>query len=395
MAAPRRISGTGLLACFLAMWLLGTWAAPAAAKWRFVVMGDSRGSGTGINEEILSELVHEVLRRDIDLVIFPGDLVYGGWTEPAQFEAQLWNWIGVMRPLYDAGVPVYVCRGNHEIGDMWYPEMFETPDPTDNFGQRWLHVFGSPKHPQLRLPDNGPRGEKYMSYSVVHKNAMIVALDQYAGEQYYPAHYVNQPWLDAQLRSNVQPHVFVFAHEPAFRTLRYDCLDAHPYRRDAFWNSLKTAGARTYFCCHDHYYDHARVDDGDGDPDNDIHQLIAATAGAPLYDWAPPYDGNNGDFTVEQVYHAAQWGYLLVTVDDLTVTITWMERQDDSPLSPVLYLAKHVWRYDVPPKKSPCPTKLAADLNGDCRVDFADLAILAAEWLAPDNPPNPPPNSHE
>lgn len=28
-----------------------------------------------------------------------------------------------------------------------------------------------------------------------------------------------------------------------------------------------------------------------------------------------------------------------------------------------------------------CPAKLRADLNGDCRVDIADLAILMSEWL--------------
>jgi len=29
-----------------------------------------------------------------------------------------------------------------------------------------------------------------------------------------------------------------------------------------------------------------------------------------------------------------------------------------------------------------CSSKLAADLDGDCRVDFADLGVLAGEWLA-------------
>jgi hypothetical protein len=28
-----------------------------------------------------------------------------------------------------------------------------------------------------------------------------------------------------------------------------------------------------------------------------------------------------------------------------------------------------------------CPAKLRADLNGDCRVDFADLHILMSEWM--------------
>ena len=36
-----------------------------------------------------------------------------------------------------------------------------------------------------------------------------------------------------------------------------------------------------------------------------------------------------------------------------------------------------------------CYAKLTADLNGDCYVDFADLAILMGEWLACGNPLDP------
>ncbi len=39
-----------------------------------------------------------------------------------------------------------------------------------------------------------------------------------------------------------------------------------------------------------------------------------------------------------------------------------------------------------------CPVKLAADLNGDCRVDLTDLALLATEWLTAGDTPHPPPN---
>ena len=97
------------------------------------------------------------------------------------------------------------------------------------------------------------------------------ALDEYAGIAHQRVHYVNQAWLESQLEGNVKPHVFAFGHEPAFRALHYDCLDMHPDRRDAFWNSLKAAGSRAYFCGHDHFYDHARVDDGDGNPNNAVH----------------------------------------------------------------------------------------------------------------------------
>jgi len=40
------------------------------------------------------------------------------------------------------------------------------------------------------------------------------------------------------------------------------------------------SGARAYLCGHDHGYAHARIDDGDGDYSNDVHQFVVGTAGA-------------------------------------------------------------------------------------------------------------------
>jgi hypothetical protein len=337
-----------LLIFVLLTGLAGVVNASATERWRFVITCDSRGGvTTGLNDTILAEMVREILRSNVDLVLFAGDLVYGGGVPPDRFEQQLWNWVEAMRPIYDAGIAVYVCRGNHEQGDTWYTDPNEPPDPVDNYALRWLNVFGNDEFPQWKLPDNGPAGEKYMSYTVVHKNAVIVALDQYAGTWHHAVHTVNQVWLDSQLEVSTKPHVFAFGHEPAFRTYHEDCLDHDPARRDAFWRSLKTAGTRLYTCGHDHYYDHARVDDGDGDPNNDIHQLIVATAGAPLYSWSPPYGGDNGAFYPWQLYHAERWGYVLVEVDGLSVTTTWMERQNSTTSQPGVYKAKYVWHYQV------------------------------------------------
>jgi hypothetical protein len=373
----------------LVIYPAGAIHASAAEPWRFIITCDSRGSpATGVNDPILAEMVRETLAWNAEFLVFAGDLVYGAGVSPEEFETELWNWVKVMRPLYDAGVGVYVCRGNHEIGDMWRAEPNEPPDPVDNYALRWLNVFGSDQHPELKLPDDGPPGEEYMAYTVTHKNVLIVALDEYAGMGHHAVHSVNQAWLEARLRANTKPHVFAFGHEPAFRTFHPDCLDAYPDRRDALWRSLAAAGARVYTCGHDHYYDHARIDDGDGNPNNDIHQLIVATAGAPSYSWMPPYDGDNGDFFPEQLYHVEQrWGYVVVEIDDLNVTTTWMERQNNVPAQSGIYKAKHVWAYTAA-----APVKLTADLNGDGRVDFADLAILASQWLATGKPPTPAPN---
>jgi len=465
--------GNRFILCVLWVWLAGAPAALGEESWRFITTCDSRGGASGVNEESVSELVGEILQARVDLVLFAGDLVYGAGAGPAEFEEQLWHWVRVMQPVYDAGIRVYVCRGNHEIGDMWDALPGELPDPKDNYALRWVNVFGDSKHPEVKLPDNGPDGEKFMTYSVVHKNAMVVALDEYAGMGHRLAHSVNQAWLQSQLDGNTKPHVLVFGHEPAFRALPRECLDVYPAARNMFWHSLQRGGARMYLCGHDHFYDHTRIDDGDNDPDNDIHQFIVGTAGAYPYTWMPSYDGNNGDYTVEQVYHAERYGYLLCEVNGLSMTATWMERQDNNLNTPGVYKARDAWTYQVSPNLvvlrpaagewvpagrpyiirwksvdgaqigrvfieysldggahwaladeventgaftwfapylssdrclvrvssvrnpalkavtdgtfaiSRCKVMFSADLNGDCRVDFADLAILAGQWLAP------------
>ena len=362
-----RLSIPGLLIC-----LVTAAICPAAERWRFIVTCDSRGSVlAGVNEAILSEIASEIVRQDVDFLLYPGDLVYGGRIGPERFENQLWTWVRIMKPVYDAGISVYVCRGNHEVGDMWDAEPGKLPDPNDNYSLRWLDVFGNPEYPSQILPDNGPADARYMSYSVRHKNALIVATDQYGGSQHRLAHQVDRAWLDSQLQSNTKPHVFVFGHEPAFRLVHPDCLDDHPMRRDEFWRSLQAAGTRMYFCGHDHFYDHAYVDDGDGNPDNDMRQIVIATAGVPGYTWLPPYIGDNGPFLVTPIYHAEQYGYILVDVDGLHVTATWMERRGVACSGLDLYSPRHTWDYWVVPRP------IVARPNGGERIPAGEPYVVA------------------
>jgi hypothetical protein len=323
----------------------------AQEPWKFIVTCDSRGYANGIQETVLSELVTEIVSQGVDFVLFPGDLVSGyAASGPAEFEAQLRAWVQIMQPVYNANIAVYVGRGNHEIGDVWGIYSHLGMDPNDNYATRWLNVFGNDLFPEQKLPDNGPAGEKYMTYSVTHKNAFVVCLDEYAGTGHEAVHKVNQKWLDAQLAANTKPHIFLTGHEPAFRALHTDCLDNWPAERDALWASIRNAGGRTYFCGHDHFYDHARIDDADGNPDNDIHQYIIGTAGAWPYSWLPPYRGNNGDYTVEQWHHAERFGYVLVEIDNLNATLTWIQRHSNDLNLPAIYGPGETWSYTVTPK---------------------------------------------
>jgi len=307
-----------------------------AEPWTFIAVGDSRGSDNGVNTTILGEIATEIVNQDVDFVLFPGDLVTGG-----ALESQLRTWMDTMQPVYANDINVYAVRGNHDLGSV----------------TAWNNVFSDSN----AFPGNGPSGEVNLTYSFTHNNAFIVGLDQYIN-----SHRVNQTWLDTQFAANSQPHVFVFGHEPAFKVNHADCLDDYSANRDAFWVSIKNAGGRTYFCGHDHFYNHAVVNDGDGNPNNDIHQYIVGSAGAPLYTWSGNYDGVNSGYGVENIHHAKQYGYTIWEINGLDVTMIWMERTGVGT-----YVVREVWSYTV----------LPGDLNGDGVVDFKDFAILANNWL--------------
>ncbi len=306
------------------------WNPVVAAPWKFVVTGDGRGSSSldPINTNIMSEIVSAIVAESPDLLLFPGDLVYSG------SEAAFRQWTNVLALVYNAGIGVYPIRGNHDL-----------PDDAG-----WLNVFGAD------IPTNGPVGEVGFTYSFIHQNALFVGIDEYI-----TPHRINQSWLLQQFATNRLPHVFIFGHEPAFKALHADCMDDYPADRDTFWTSLTDAGAVLYFAGHDHFYDHLRLDDGDDNPSNDLHQLIIGTAGGPLYDFTGSYDGDNGRWMPSCVFHDKQYGYVVVEVDGDNVTLTWKSRSttnvftaaeiftySTAQLSPVHYVTpsgSNIWPY--------------------------------------------------
>jgi hypothetical protein len=150
-------------------------------------------------------------------------------------------------------------------------------------------------------------------------------LNDYAGTNQYR---VNQPWIDAVLATNTLLHVFALGHVPAFKLLHTDCLGLYPAERGIFWNSLSNAHARIYFSGHDHFYEHARIDDADGDPENDLHAFTVGPGGAPLY-LDGVYSGTNGIWSPSRIFHESQIGFLLVEVNGDQVRTTWHHRADD------------------------------------------------------------------
>lgn len=285
------------------------------SSWQFAVTGDSRGSDNGVNTAILGEIANDIAKKKVDFVLFTGDLVSGAANQQ-QLESQFNTWKKTMYPVYHKGIDVYPVRGNHDAGSI----------------EAWDKDFGY-------LPDNGPNEEKNLTYSVIHKNALIIGLDEYVKRSR-----INQAWLDSRLAVDTKPHLFIFGHEPAFRVGHEDCLDNYPAARNRFIGGIEKAGGRIYFTGHDHFYDHLKADN-DGNPDNDIHQYILGTAGAPLYEFDGTKKGNNSNYKITRLAHVKKNGYILGRIDGPKVTLTWMER-----ISKGKFKAKGTWSYTAKSK---------------------------------------------
>jgi hypothetical protein len=304
-----------LLCCFSGTTLAATASGIKATgntqntQWRFAVVGDTHVPASSI----VSEIAASMLADGVKLALFAGDIAESGAGASAStYATQLATWKNGIAALYNAGIGVYPIRGNHES------------DVKNVSIEAWNTAF-SGIH---LLPANGPAGETNLTYSFAYKNALFIGLDEYVSK-----HRVNQPWLEQQLASKqTRPHLFVFGHEPAFKVFHSDTLDDYVSERDTFWKSLAEAGGRTYFSGHDHFFDLARIDDGDGNPNDDLYQLVVGTGGGELFSQYNYFNNStNSTYTPTQLAHLMANGYLLVEVsgetdNDLGVTLTFKQR---------------------------------------------------------------------
>jgi DNA repair exonuclease SbcCD nuclease subunit len=293
-----------------------------AAAWKFAVISDTQGDNSErnnkscINDAVVQAIAADIVHEDPDFVLVAGDLVNGWFRNGGtDYGVQYANWREAMKAVYEAGIRVYPIRGNHDSG----PERLALPplpshlEPPPNTPALLKKAFRD-AFPESYIPKNGPADEEGLTYSFTHKDAFIVGLDLYTGGQ----HKVNQDWLEGQLAGNRRLHVFVYGHEPAFETRHKDNLAFYPKERDYFWDSIGRAGARVYFCGHDHFYDRALISDNGG---NQIRQIIAGAGGGTLRKWQGAY--KDGERVQEEYRSSDHHGYVLVTIEGPRVTVAW------------------------------------------------------------------------
>jgi predicted phosphodiesterase len=267
---------------------------------RFMVVSDMHfySPAPDFKATLLYEFVIAAVSEKVDFIFFTGDLIISGFTDSAEQDSVLKDWRFLLDTLSAHNIRVFACRGNNDVSR-----------------ESWDALFSG----DYAFPQNGPENERNITYAFEYDNLLFIALDQYI-----ETHRINQDWLDEQLARNTKPHVFVAGHEPAFKLLHSNCMGAYPDERNVFWESLIKAGVKIFFCGHDHFYDHAVIDDDDGNPHNDVHQIIVGTGGYLHND--ADYDGDNGRWTPVRLFHEQANGYALIEVNDAEVKLIWKHR---------------------------------------------------------------------
>jgi hypothetical protein len=267
-----------LICCALAGLLAGC---ASQRPWKFAILSDGRqgargepGCTNGVNCDVVRALAADAARQHIKLVLFPGDLV-NGRTNFGPLKEQLATWKEAMAPLYDARIPVYAVRGNHELNQ----------DKVRPGGVKaWQSFFSD-------LPGNGPPDQKELTYKVEYKNACFVGFDQFVGrskgfdlkEFDGPVNSgMVPPWVIQEIKDAKSQWVFAFAHEMGFLGHHEDCLANVPKERDELWDAL---GAKhgVYIAGHDHLYVRRTAPDR---ANRGVLELVVGDGGAPPY----PYD---------------------------------------------------------------------------------------------------------
>jgi hypothetical protein len=296
-------------------------------------VGGGEANLGGVNAGSLHALIAQAYRRGTDLVLYPGDLVFGPTTDVRDLELQLDSFNRTLRPLASR-VPVYEGMGNHD----------STIDRFDD-GSRWgIRVDKAGEDSSEAAfarsfvnPTDGPEPEaegapSYLEnvYSFRRGNALLIMLNnnywfcsdpvRYGGN--LEGHVLPRQleWLRTRMAAadgdSQIGHVFVFAHEPPFPhgyhagdAMWHDGGDTNGdgkvdgsdvpvvASRNTLWSIVASSPKTVAFVTGDeHSYARILVDDSlpvghkrglDGHEVrfvNPVWQITAGGAGAPFYD---------------------------------------------------------------------------------------------------------------
>lgn len=247
-----RVSGILAAAAVSAIGMSGVSADPGDS-WRYGVMTDTQGAGaypdvsTRLMEPVVDQFVNE---HEIDMLLHVGDLTNDG----TRAEKQLW--LDTAAPIYDAGIPVAISRGNH---DRFAEGIITDGDgnPIGTSTEIWEEKIPVPS--QGNYVD-GPGASHYFSY----KNMFSISIDVAGAPPDQLIGWLQGVALPAAADSQTDHRVLV-QHEPYFGKARQHVLGGEDELQISLIKGMSEAGVDAIYHGHDHQYSRSVAVDEEGD----------------------------------------------------------------------------------------------------------------------------------
>jgi xyloglucan-specific exo-beta-1,4-glucanase len=289
-------------------------AEAATTSFRFVVMGDSRGTvDTRINEAALRDLLTKVKGLSIQpsFILFNGDMIHGSnGTDATVVGSELDQWKSIVDDYYPMNL-YYTALGNHEHIESVFSEKF-------NY-----------------LPNEQLSGYGRTAYYFDYGNARFITLnsdrkacvDDACTSTGYAIKADQRAWLESVLKDNGKTHNFVQFHVPAYPIGAHygKSLDKVPDQRDAVWDIFDKYNVTAVMVGHEHNYNRRIIDSSFNASgytfENNINQITLGGAGAPL-------SSNVQDSKNVVVGPVANYHYMVVDVVDGQATFTTYDIND-------------------------------------------------------------------
>lgn len=210
---------------------------PRGDGHQFVLYADSCSGVPGAPHAATHARVNAVVQSldpAPEFVVYPGDEIIGLTTSETALRAQWAYWLDTEMAWLDRSTtPLYNTTGNHTTYDAMSARVF---------GDVLQH-----------LPQNGPAGQKGLSYFVRRGELLMVFVDTLCAELGGEGR-VETDWLAATLRDHEDARwKLVAGHHPVFAVNGF----AGPYARqigpdyaDRFWSLLVENGVLAYLCSH-------------------------------------------------------------------------------------------------------------------------------------------------
>jgi hypothetical protein len=251
----------------------------------FVVMGDSRGKdiswivGERFNKAFLKFMSNKIVSEiKPDLVVFIGDM--DTMAHSITGHHYLPDWIKLLKPVTDAGIALYVAKGNHEMYNFYGAFRKSYQDEYQSYFSN-MHGITS-----LEGYENLAFSFKYGSaYFVIFDSFFCWKAPWYKISDYHYYGNVGDTqlaWLEKEAARAAQSgatHLFALSHAPVFSA---EGVKTFANMKDA-WMAFSDNDFDIDFGAHEHLYCRKVID---ADPDagnayaNSMAQIITGAAGA-------------------------------------------------------------------------------------------------------------------